>query len=104
VNVDPLGHPEDALECKWSDAASDDPRDIAPLIEFAKRHGIESLEVTSRTREYSRLLDGLTINIRPASLLVKLYGDNARVNLAHGSRLELDRAGLPKWSWDRLDL
>lgn len=101
VFIDPLGRPEDAYECKWSDGAANDQRDLAPLVEFAKRHRIESLDVTSRTRENSLVVDGVPIHVYPAALLVLRHGDIASGNLAYGHRLELDRSGVPKWSWDR---
>ncbi|MFM7344039.1 MAG: ATP-binding protein [Tagaea sp.] len=82
VLLDPLGKPEDAYECKWSDTAFKDRRDLVPLIEFARNHDIDALAVSSRSMKASVEIEGVKVMIWPAALIILITDGSASRSLA----------------------
>jgi hypothetical protein len=70
------GKPSWAVEVKWSDRLVEDPRPLDPLIEFAKRHDLKSLLVTTRSKTGELDLKGFKIEFIPCALQAYILGRN----------------------------
>ncbi|MCM0021581.1 MAG: ATP-binding protein [Tagaea sp.] len=101
VFLDPLGRPESAYECKWSDNATTDRRDLAPLAEFANQHELVELVLTSRSQHGHVALNDISFFLWPAALLVLEISGAAERHLTKGHSLSLDKSGAPVWPWQK---
>ncbi|MFO0840280.1 MAG: hypothetical protein U1D55_17365 [Phycisphaerae bacterium] len=67
--------PRSATEIKWSDRVVDHPEKLEALLTFAKRHGLDHVTVTTRTRVVSRPFGNVIVRFVPAALYCALVGD-----------------------------
>lgn len=65
-----------ALEVKWSDRYVDRPEELKPQLEFAARHGLKELSVTTKTFFGEKQESGLTLRYIPAALYCYVLGHN----------------------------
>jgi uncharacterized protein len=75
VDVDELSQkPRWAVEVKWSDRYPDKLNELAPLIDFCRRHSVDAL-VTTETRAYEVVtIAGVNLHFLPASIYCYLLG------------------------------
>lgn len=69
------GKPERAEEFKWSDRVEKDPSIAKNIIEFAKRHKIDALLISTKTVDGTIEYDHIEILYIPSSSLCRIYGD-----------------------------
>jgi uncharacterized protein len=91
VRVDPARQaPAWALEVKWSDGACSSENEWAPLMEFARKNGLETIFMTSQTVSASSERGGIRRVVLPLAQLSYEIG-----RLAANQELLRSRYGLP---------
>ena len=87
---EPLSKPIWAVEVKWSDRFFDQPGELAPLRDFARRNGLlKPPRVTTVTKFGLREIDGFEILFTPASVYCYTVGWYALKDRADSVQLDL---------------
>lgn len=86
IHLGPRRNPAWAVEVKWRDRYERHPSDLASLTTFSRSHPKCKLNVTTRTRQSCKQIDGKTVHFLPASLYCYQLG----FNIITGKKSPLD--------------
>jgi predicted AAA+ superfamily ATPase len=75
-----------ATEIKWSNRFFDNPQELSNFIKFAQKNKIKDLWVTTIDKKELKIVDGLAINFKEASVYCYTVGRNITSNLDIFSR------------------
>lgn len=78
-----------AVEVKWSDRYPENPRELAPQIEFCRKNALPQLRVTTRSLTAHLNIDDIRIEFVPAATYCYLVG----MNRVRGAAMHLEFAG-----------
>ncbi len=84
-----------AVEVKYSDRIVDHPKELAGLIDFALKHALREVLVTTRTTTARREIEGVIVNFQPTSV----YCWEVGANIIAGKKLLSDRSGTRTPAW-----
>ena len=76
VSLDELSHPLWVVESKWSDRIVDHPEELSALTRFCSANAVTSALVTTKTIREDRVVNGITIEYRPAATYCYTIGRN----------------------------